>query len=509
MAKSKPISSVIVLGGGSAGFISAITLKTKLPDLDVRVVHSSKLGIIGVGEGSTFTLPIFFHGYLGIHPKAFHEAVHPTYKLGIRFLWGPRPFFHYTFTNQLDARHLQQPKPNGFYCRDEFDYADPTSAMMAHGRAFERQQDGAPLLTTSAAYHVENERLVGFLQQHAQSIGVQIVDDLLQDVDLDERGVAGLRMESGEKLEADFYVDCSGFRSELIGRAFDEPFIDFSSSLFCDRAVAGGWQRTDEPLRPFTTSETMDAGWCWQIEHEPMINRGYVYSSSHISDADAEAEFRRKNPKVGETRVIKFVSGRYRHSWVKNAVAIGNASGFVEPLEATALAVICEHAATVVRSLIDSDRLLKASQIEMFNRYNENMWSAVRRFLAMHYKFNTRSDTPFWRDCVAKTDLAGAEPMVEYYQRNGPSVLWANHLLPPADPFGWEGYLAMLVGQQVEYDNTHVPTDHELAQWRQYKQQLRDRALGGFPQEEALHLMRSERWSWREGFYEQASLTRW
>src|SRR6185436_5095512 len=155
--------------------------------------------------------------------------------------------------------------------------------------------------------------------------------------ELGGEGIAALVAEDGRRITGDLYIDSSGFRSELLGRALQEPFLNYDDALFCDKAVIGGWPRTNEPILPYTTAETMDSGWCWQIEHENFINRGYVYSSAFISDDAAREELLRKNPKVATVpRVVRFRSGRYERSWVGNVVAVGNAAGFVEPLEATA-----------------------------------------------------------------------------------------------------------------------------------------------------------------------------
>src|SRR6185295_11334759 len=194
----------------------------------------------------------------------------------------------------------------------------------------------------------------------------------------------------------DFFIDASGFRSELLGRTLEEPFVSFASSLYCDRAIVGGWDRTDEPILPYTTAETMDAGWCWQIEHEKWINRGYVYSSAFLRDEVAREELLRKNPKVeGEPRLVTFRSGRYQRLWVGNVVAVGNAAGFVEPLEATALQVICVEASTLTDSLLDSLSTPTPTLIQLYNEYNTRAWDDIRDFLAVHYKFNTRLDSPF------------------------------------------------------------------------------------------------------------------
>src|SRR5262249_55670710 len=162
--------------------------------------------------------------------------------------------------------------------------ASVNSALMSHGRAFIRRPNNTPGIRNDVAYHIENEHFVKFLEGYATRIGVNIIDDTIVNVDQDENGITGLNRSAGVREVADFYVDCSGFYSVLLAKTLNEPFISFKSSLFCDKAVVGGWKRgPDEPIKPYTTAETMDAGWCWQIEHEFRINRGYVYSSAFIS----------------------------------------------------------------------------------------------------------------------------------------------------------------------------------------------------------------------------------
>src|SRR4030095_2464204 len=175
-----------------------------------------------------------------------------------------------------------------------------------------------PYVHNNHAYHIENKKLVGWLEGVCRQFGVEILDATVRP-ECSDGGIAALITETGEGLTADLYLDASGFRSELLGRALNEPYLSYSDSLFCDRAVIGGWARTDEPIKPYTLAETMDAGWCWQIEHENWINRGYVYASPFISDDAAQEELLRKNPKVATTpRVVKFRSGRYVRNWVGN-----------------------------------------------------------------------------------------------------------------------------------------------------------------------------------------------
>jgi tryptophan halogenase len=276
------------------------------------------------------------------------------------------------------------------------------------------------------------------------------------------------------------------------------PYRSFASSLFCDRAVIGGWHRTDETIWPYTTAETMDAGWCWQIEHENFINRGYVYSSEFTSDDAALAEFLQKNPKVAtEPRVVRFRSGRYESMWRGNVVGIGNASGFVEPLEATALQVISVQTSTLADTLIDSDGAPPPTLRAIYDRYNTRQWDNVRDFLAIHYAFNSRADTPFWRRCREATELGGATEIVDFFRENGPALLTGDAVMDPRNHFGLEGYYALLVGQRVPHARTHAASPREQRAWRDGRARLHDQARRALTVPEALAAIRQPGMTWK------------
>jgi len=484
------IHSVAVLGGGSAGFMAALTLKRKLPHLKIRVLRSPDIGVIGVGEGTTPAFPRHFFEYLRLKPQQFYAEAEPTWKLGLKLLWGPRPEFYYPFSREFQHRYPELSRNNGFFFANEFPYAGRVSAFMAHDKAFPRQPDGFPQFHNNHAFHIENKKLVGWLEKVARDFGVEVLDATVtaevgtaRAASSDATGppadsragtsrrdvptIAALITETGERIEADLFIDASGFRSEMLGRALGEPFLSYTDALFCDRAVIGGWPRTDEPIKPYTVAETMDAGWCWQIEHENWINRGYVYASNFISDADALQEFLRKNPKVAnEPRMVKFRSGRCARNWVGNVVGVGNAAGFVEPLEATALQIICVQTSTLADALIDSLCAPTPTLIQLYNDYNARAWDDIRDFLAIHYKFNTRLDTSFWRACRNDTRLHSAEFLVEFYKENGPSAVAGAQLLHPSNYFEMDGYLALLVGQNVPHSKPFTPPPNEAKTWR-------------------------------------------
>src|ERR1700722_5960974 len=260
--------------------MAALSLKRKIPQLTVRVVRSPDIGVIGVGESTTPALPKHLFDYLGINRRHFYATASPTWKMGIHFIWGPRKFFNYGFDLELDAQWSDLPKPNGFYCDEEFEFAGPGAALMSVGKCFPRQANGAaPEIPAWHAFHLENPKLVACLESIAKQIGIEFIDAKIAGAERGPAGISAVVLEDGRRVEADFFVDASGFRSELLGRTLEEPYISFGKSLYCNRAVVGSWDRTDEPILPYTTAETMDAGWCWRIEHEHAVNRGYVFCS--------------------------------------------------------------------------------------------------------------------------------------------------------------------------------------------------------------------------------------
>ena len=497
------ISRVLVLGGGSAGLLAALSLKVRLPQLAVTVVRSREIGVIGVGEGSTVGLPAFLHGYLGIDPAAFLKQARPTWKLGLRFIeWGWRPHFNYSFQPTMFLRWNKLPKLAAFYAMEDMSNANFCSAMMDFDRVFLRGSDGAPQVTRDFGYHIENREFVEVLEQHSAVVGLDLLDDRI--VDVQQRADGGIEKivlaDRGEK-SADLYVDCTGFNSLLLGRALAEPFRSFASTLFCDRSVVGGWARQAEPVKPYTSVQPLSAGWSWQIEHEQRINRGYVYASGFISDEEAEREFRGQNPSITDTRIVPFFSGRYERAWVQNVVAIGNACGFVEPLEATSLGAIASEAASLVEVLQDGDLSPTASQIAVFNARVAESWENIRRFLSIHYKFNARQQTPFWQACRAQVDLAGAEEIVAFYEENGPSDLARQELLGSYDQFTMDGWLTLLVGLKAPTRRRFSPSAEEMSVWTQLRAHVRSRAAQAFTIPEALAAIRSPRWKWNRDFF--------
>lgn len=485
------VRKIIVLGGGSAGFLAAVAIAKKLPDVELIVIRSKKMGVIGVGEGTIPSVVQFLHRFLGIDVKAFNRHAEPSIKLGIKYIWGKRPFFNYTFSAQLTQLHPSFPIPKGYFCQDDFDYADFNSALMRFGKVALRKPNGQPQFNQNFAYHLENKKFVAYFENLGDELGIHKIDAIVEGVKLGPNGIESLKLDNGQIIQGDLFIDASGFHAELIGKALNEPFVDFGNALFCDSAVVGGWQRTDEDAyNPFTTAETMNAGWSWQIEHDDLVNRGYVFCSRFLSDDEAVDEFCGKNSKVRMPRVIKFNAGVRRRTWVKNVVSIGNSAGFVEPIEATAIGMICDSVSRLIRGLTASNMRLLDIQRDIYNRIVYKNWEIIRDFIALHYKFNNRLDTPFWKMCQNEVPLGEAQEIADYYKEVGPDFSFINVELK-RDFFTAEGYIAMLVGQQVEYNRTVGIDDAMRGKWKQFKQKLASAVGNALTMDEYLDVLRN------------------
>ena len=472
----RDVGSALIVGGGTAGFMAALALRARLPSVPVTVLRSPEVGVIGVGEGAGLPLTAFLHGFLKLPFDGFLRATRPGIKLGTCFAWGPRDRFFFPFGPHMELKPEGLPRPVGYYADRSPDLMSPLAAMMAHNKVFHRNPNGSIHVHANFSYHIENGRFVAYLEATARAAGVVVRDGTVAAVSRgpDDAGgprVSGVTLTDGSTLAADLFVDCSGFASVLLGKSLAEPFVSYAATLVCDRAVVGGWDRPDgEPVLGYTLSETMDHGWSWRIDHPERINRGYVYSSAFTADDAAEAELRRKNPRLtGPTRIVRFTSGRYQRSWVGNVVALGNASGFVEPLEATSLVVIASRAELLAELLAESGRCPAPPVARLFNDNTARVWDSIVRFLSVHYRYNTRLDTPFWQHC--RRDAAvpdGVAAVVDYYRHAGPSPSLVATLVPPPDVFGVNGILAVLVGLGVAYRRPAEAVGADPSAWAKH-----------------------------------------
>ena len=413
MSEGKP-PSIVVLGGGSAGWITACLLHHRFGARGgkVTVVESPDIGIIGVGEGSTPQLKAMFD-MLGIAEAEWMAACDATYKLGIRFSgWSERPgfdsYFH-PFPGPVDLHTEPGFTHNCALARRGFDVScHPDDWFLAQVLAADGKGpeagDAFPF-PPSYGYHFDAYKLGAFLRDWAVERGVEHRALKVEEVELSDDGeVAALLCDDGERVEGDFFVDCSGFSALIAEGALGGKFLPFSDNLFNDSAVVVPTGRVGK-FRPQTGAIAMSAGWRWHIPLTTRTGNGYVYSSKYISDEDAEAELLAAvGLEEGETRRLRMKVGRMEESWRGNCLAAGLAQGFIEPLEATALHIVIATALEFADAWEAGG--FGPQNRDEFNRAIALRYEAIRDYIVAHYRLAQRTDTPYWRDCAANQHLS-------------------------------------------------------------------------------------------------------
>lgn len=486
----KGFRRVGIVGGGTAGFLTALALRKLRPELEVTLIESSQIPVIGVGEATTPELVKFLHSprFLDRGVADLFERVRPTWKLGIKFQWGPEDF---TFPFQR-GRLLESKAYEG----QINDQSLGALLMMADKAPVFRDEHGrntSHLHLVRWAYHLENRRFVRYLHEEAQALGVTLVDARLNGVERSSDGgsVSALVADDGRKFEFDLYVDCSGFRSLLLENTLGSPFTDWSSTLFNDRAVIATVPH-DGTVKPYTLAETMDAGWCWNIPFEDEDHRGYVFSSRFLSPEQAEAEMRAKNPSMGQAGLVKFRSGRHDEFWKSNVIAIGNSYGFVEPLESTAIHMIVLTLELLTTHFPESRE--DQATIDTLNRKVAARWDALRWFLGAHYRFNQRLDTEYWRTARGEADISGAEERVALFRARAPlsyrSSLFYT-VFPPEYFSDDHSFDTLLMGQDVPASYLLPVEDRRT--WNRRRSTLHKMQRAALPQAQALTWLREER----------------
>lgn len=404
------LRSVIILGGGTAGWMAAAALARVLDGSQcaITLLESSLIGTVGVGEATIPSLPAF-HALLGIEERSLLAATRATFKLGIQFRdWRAigTTFLHPFGPYALDATHeLFQAY---WLKRKEEGQPSPLEEWSVTGLAARLGRFGVPppndssaLRHLSYAYHLDATLYASFLRTYAEKRGVRRIEGEAIGVTIDRTGrVESLRLRDGRSVGGDFFIDCSGFQALAIAKALQTDYIDWSHWLPCDRAIALQCESAGEPA-PITQSTARPCGWQWRIPLQHRVGNGYVYSSAHLSDDEAGAALAAslEGAPRSDPRLLRFKAGRRDRVWVGNCLALGLAAGFLEPLESTGIHLVQTGLARLFAHFPDRDfdPVISAE----YNRLTALEYERVRDFLILHYAASQREDSPFWRDCRA------------------------------------------------------------------------------------------------------------
>jgi tryptophan halogenase len=450
------IASVLVVGGGTAGWMTAAALAHKLRRTGIRItlVESEAIGTVGVGEA---TVPHIrhFNAALGFDEAAFMAATHATWKLGIEFRdWGRVgdsyvhpfgasgesvggvPFHHQWLAAGNDGGAFE-------------DYSVPVRMCRLNRYAPPSPDPSSLASTYGYAYQFDAVAYAAWLRRDAEANGVTRVEGSIVDVGVDGRGhVSGVTLDDGRHLAADLYVDCSGFRSLLIEGALGAGWESWSHWLPCDRAWAVPSENAG-PIGPYTRATALDAGWAWRIPLTHRTGNGHVFASDFIAEDAARTALLAQldaSP-LAEPRLLRFTAGKRRRQWVGNTVAIGLAAGFLEPLESTSI-----HLAQLgIERLLDLFPTPDWDPVDAaaFNRLMDAEYDRVRDFIILHYAATERDDTPFWRHVRAMALPDSLAARLDLWRARGVAPAYAEGMfLEPS-------WLAVLIGQRV------IPHGHD------------------------------------------------
>lgn len=401
----------VIVGGGTAGWIAASALAHQYRNqaVSITLVESSEIGTVGVGEA---VIPPFitFIRNLGLDEQQFIAAVGGTFKLGIEFKNWRRQhhsYFHHFGDlgrplNGNDFYHCFLHAGRAGDCGDLMDYA-PSAVMARQHRFFLpfKLATDSGLNGANYALHFDASRVAAELRRFACDAGVKRVDARVERVLTDDAGtIRTLQLNNGEPLDGDYFIDCSGFRSLLLGQTLNTPYDDWSGLLPCNSAAAVQSEHTgDTP--PYTTASAQDAGWIWRIPLQHRMGNGYVFCKNYISDDEASATLLAQltGKPLHDPRILRFTTGMRQQLWVKNCIALGLAGGFLEPLESTAIHLVTRGVQFLLQLLPTVATTATQCQA-LAAEYNQRMradYEEIRDFLVLHYCLTERDDSPFWR----------------------------------------------------------------------------------------------------------------
>jgi tryptophan halogenase len=474
---------IVIVGGGTAGWMTATALVSLIPPnrCQVRLVESEEIGIVGVGE-ATFPEIKNFNDAVGIDEAEMLRATNGAFKLGIEFVdWGfkgSRYIHPFGIHGPADMGHIfhhqwVRARQTGWKSDfQEFSFA----AEAARRCRFQLPETRRATINSAYtyAYHFDASLYGAFLRRIAEQRGAMRTEGKVREVvQAPESGdIQSLVLESGETISGDLFIDCSGFRSLLLGKALGVGWEDWSKWLLCDRAFALPSERDE--LSPYTRSTAMEAGWRWRIPLQHRTGNGYVFSTSFTGEDEAADSLSRNldTKALGDPRLLKFTTGRRSVTWDKNCVAIGLAGGFFEPLESTSIYLIQVAIMNLV-PLLPGKRIDPPLRDE-FNRLMDLQYERIRDFLILHYKLNTREDAELWRYCAAMDVPESLTRKIELFLHCGIIERYKDGLFTPTS------WLSVFIGQGL-IPETYSPMADAIPQEKlidrldDFRTEIRDR----------------------------------
>lgn len=450
---SERIKQIVIIGGGTAGWMTAAALSKILRpgEVSLTLVESDEIGIIGVGEA---TIPdmLQFNLFLGISEAEMMRATQATFKLGIEFVdWSRKgehyfhPFgFHGIDIDGLDFhQHWLHCRANGL--KDSIgDYCVTEVVAKKNKFAFpDTRTPGAPASYLRYAYHFDAALYAAYLRQYAEARGVKRIEGKVFEISQapDSGNITNLKLQNGQIISGDFFVDCSGFKSLLLDKTLGVPWVDWKHWLPCDNALAVACQHQG-PLIPYTRSTAKSAGWQWRIPTQTRTGNGHIYCSDYISEDQATSILLEglDGEVIGTPRLIKFATGHRQKFWEKNCVAIGLSSGFLEPLESTSIYLIRQGISRLIALFPDAS--LPSVMREEYNRWMQKDFEQVRDLLIFHYHTNQREES-FWQECRNMSIPETLQRRINLFAEGGRFLRNEGELFPNAS------WVAVMLGQNI------------------------------------------------------------
>jgi tryptophan 7-halogenase len=450
---ANPIRSIVIVGGGTAGWMTASSLSKFLKNLNCRIslVESEQIGTIGVGEATIPPIMDFIRS-LGIDENDLMRKTKATFKLGIEFKDWTRIGHSYMHPFGQTGFDMKGIPFSAYWLKMRLqgkaaelgDYSLQAAAAATGKFMWPVRAPNTPLEGITYALHLDATLLAAYLRTYAETRGVVRVEGKVREVSLNgaDGFISHLTLEDGQRIEADLYIDCTGFRGLLIEDALHAGYEDWNRWLPCDRAVALPCERTGA-LSSHTLATAKEAGWQWRIPLQHRVGNGYVYCSNFIGDTEAADELLSsvEGKALADPLRLRFATGRRKSFWNKNCVAIGLSAGFLEPLESTSIHLIQRGIAVLLKFF--PDRHFKSADIDRYNKIFAAEYERIRDFLLLHYGTTERDDSELWRHCRSLEFPDSLKERIELFRSYGRILREDNELFPV------QSWLYIFIGQNI------------------------------------------------------------